>query len=347
MPNKVLTVTGLSEAAKTYDPLLRTLPFFALNTVAAKLKLNIQEVENEHVLVNMRRKAGGTIPYAPGTAFAAQTEIAKFFESTLKPELVVYEVNDNITNYKENKALVLAGTKLDLKTKVHPQEQIILNSIVKSHSEDVAFAMFHAERDNAVLTPMTSMTGFFPALDLLVSAGHIAAGQGNLATTGAFAAPVDANDSDAYDNLVEFIATSNPILKSTIGGIPQLLITLSALKNVRDAYRNKVKAFSMPKLSEVIEALREDSFCPALVVDTDEALGSGSKVILQKVGNMDLGFNTSKSEQFVQVRNIDRDPNVVQFWLEAAYGVRIRDVHKKLFRTNEQTNTRIDLSGDY
>ncbi len=343
---KVLNVAALSEAARTYDPLLRTLPFFSLQAAAAKLKLNIVEVENEHVLVNMRRKAGGTIPYAIGTAFNAQIEIAKFFESTLKPELVAYEIQENITNYKENKALVQAGTTLDLKSKVHPLERTILDAIVKSHSEDVCFAMFHAERDNAVLTPMTSMTGFYPALDLLVANGHIAAGQGNLVTTGAFSTPV-ANDTIAYDKLVEFIGSANPLLKSTIGGVPQLLITLSALKNVRDAYRNKVNQFQMPTMAQVLEALREDAFCPALVVDTDETLGSGSKVILQKVGNMDLGFNTSKSENFVQVRNIDRDPNIVQFWLEAAYGVRIRDVHKKIFQTNEQANTRIDLSGDY
>jgi hypothetical protein len=345
--SKVLNVAGLSNAAKEFDPILRTLPFIALEATAAKLRLNVQRVENEHVIVSMRRKAGGTIPYAIGTAFNAQTEIAKFFESTLKPELVAYEVNENITNYRDKQVLVKAGTTLDLKSKVHPQEQLILMAMVKSHAEDVVFAMFHAERDNAVLTPMTSMTGFYPALDLLVTAGHIAAGNGNLKTTGAFAAPVDENDTDAYDNLVEFIGGANPLLKSSIGGIPQLLIAQSAMVNARDAYRNKVKAFQIPTMSQVIDALKEDAFCPALVVDTDESLGSGSKVILQKVGNMDLGFNTSKSEQFVQVRNIDRDPNVVQYWLEAAYGVRIREVHKKSFQTNEQVNTRIDLSGDY
>lgn len=343
---KVLNVAGLSNAAKEFDPILRTLPFIALEATAAKLRLNIQRVENEHVIVSMRRKAGGTIPYAIGTAFNAQTEIAKFFESTLKPELVAYEVNENITNYRDKQVLVQAGTTLDLKSKVHPQEQLILMAMVKSHSEDVTFAMFHAERNNAVLTPMTSMTGFYPALDLLVTAGHVAAGNGNLKTTGAFAAPV-ASDTVAYDKLVEFIGSAHPLLKSTIGGIPQLLIAQSALVNVRDAYRNKVKAYQMPTMAQVIESLKEDAFCPSLVVDTDESLGSGSKVILQKVGNMDLGFNTSKSEQFVQVRNIDRDPNVVQYWLEAAYGVRIREVHKKSFQTNEQVNTRIDLSGDY
>jgi len=88
----ILTVAALTEAAKTYDPILRTLPFFSLDALAAKLKLNIQQVENEDVIVNMRRKAGGTGPYSPGMAITYDPEIAKFFESNLKPEMVVFKI---------------------------------------------------------------------------------------------------------------------------------------------------------------------------------------------------------------------------------------------------------------
>jgi hypothetical protein len=100
-------------------------------------------------------------------------------------------------------------------------------------------------------------------------------------------------------------------------------------------------------MQEVLEAIREDAFCPGLILSTHEALGTGSKLVLQKVGNMDMGFNTNKSNQFCQVRNIFEDPNEVQFWIEAAYGTRVRDVHQKVFKTNEQTNTGLDLAGDY
>lgn len=344
---KILDVAALTEAAKTYDSTLRTLPFFSLEACAAALGLNIQEVENEDVIVNRRRQAGATGPYKAGMTITYQEEIAKFFESSLKPELVVSKTKSNINDYKEKKVLVAAGTTLDLKTKVHPLQQMIIESEVISHAEDIVFSLFFAERNEDVFSPATSFTGFFPVMDALVSGGYIATGLGNLKTSGAFAAPVDDTDSDAYDNLVEWIGSSHPLLLSSAGGIPQLLTAKTVLRAARAAYRNKVKSFQMPTMAQFLEGLREDTMCDSLVLSTHEALGTGSKLTLQKMGNMDLGMNTGKSKQFIQVRNIFEDPNEVQFWLEAAYGVRIRDVHAKVFKTNEQTNVGLDLAGDY
>ena len=111
--------------------------------------------------------------------------------------------------------------------------------------------------------------------------------------------------------------------------------------------RLKMKSYDRPDTAAVLAQLREDSYCPALEVVVDDTYGTGSKLILQKKGNMDLAFDTQTANQFVQVRNPFEDPNEVQFWLEAAYGVRFRDVHPKVFQTNEQTNTAINLAGDY
>jgi len=344
---KIIDVAALTEAAKQYDPILRTLPFFTLESFAAALGLNIQEVENEHVVVNRRRQAGATGPYKQGMTITYKEEISKFFESTLKPELVVSKTKDNITNYQDKKVLVQAGTKLDLKSKVHPLEQMIVEDEIKSHAEDVVFAAFFAERDEDVFSPSTAFTGFYPAIDLLVTAGYIATGQKNLETTGAFANPTTDTDYAAYEKLVEFIGTAHPLLRSSMGGTPQLLITQNVLASALAAFRKKVRAFDYPKIEVMLETLRADAFCPGLIFSTHEALGTGSKLVLQKAGNMDLGFNTGKSNQFMQVRNIFEDPNDVQFWIEAAYGVRIRDVHAKVFKTNEQTNVGLDLAGDY
>jgi hypothetical protein len=344
---KVIDVAALTEAAKQYDPILRTLPFFSLETCAAALGLNIQEVENEHVVVNRRRQAGSTGPYKQGMTITYKEEIAKFFESTLKPELVVSKTKDNITNYQDKKVLVQAGTKLDLKSKVHPLEQMIIEDEVKSHSEDVVFSLFFAERNEDVFSPSTAFTGFYPALDMLVTDGYISAGNKNLATTGVFADPTTDTDYAAYENLVEFIGTAHPLLRSSVGGRPQLVIPQNVLKSARAAFRKKVRTFDYPSLEQMLESLRADAFCQGLLIQTHEALGVGSKLVLQKAGNMDIGFNTGKSNQFMQVRNIFEDPNEVQFWIEAAYGVRIRDVHAKVFKTNEQTNVGLDLAGDY
>lgn len=344
---KIIDVAALTEAAKTYDPILRTLPSFSLEACAVALGLNVQEVENEHVVVNRRRQAGATGPYKQGMTITYKEEIAKFFESTLKPELVVSKTKDNITNYKEKKVLVSAGTPLNLKTKVHPLEQMIVEDEIKSHAEDVVFSLFFAERDEDVFSPSTAFTGFYPALDMLVTDGYISVGNANLANTGAFVDPVNDNDYTAYEKLVQWIGDAHPMLRSSIGGIPQLLIPQNVLKSARAAYRKKLKAFDYPSLEQMLESVRSDAFCPNLVFSTHEALGIGSKLVLQKMGNMDIGFNTGKSNQFMQVRNIFEDPNEVQFWIEAAYGVRIQDVHPKKFRTNEQTNTGLDLAGDY
>lgn len=345
---KVINPAGLTQAAKTYDPLFRVLPFYSLSVVASALNLNIMEVSDEHVIVNKRRKAGGTGPYKSGMEITYQEEISKFYESNLKPELVVYKIKDNILNYQEKKMLVQAGRTLDLKKKKHPLEFDIIKDIITSHGEDVVFSLFYAQRDENTFSPLTSFTGFFPALDLLTTAGYIAAGQKNVHTTGEIKKPTTETDTTAYDQLVDFVASAHPLLRSGASGTPDLVLSESTLIAARSALRNKLKALEYPTMDKLKTYLREDANCPSLDFVTHEALGTGGKLILQKKGNMDIGFNTGKANQFVQVRDIFEDPNEVQFWLEAAYGVRIRDVHQKVFRTNEQTNTAIDgLAGDY
>jgi len=345
---KVITVAGLTEAAKTYDLTLRTLPYFALETVAKKYGMNVINLADENIIVNKRRKAGGTGPYKIGMDITYQAELMKFYESKLKPEVVVFKVKDNILNYVDNKALVEAGTPIDLKAKNHPQEFLITKDIVISHAEDIVFALFYAERDADVFSPATAFTGFFPTLDALTTAGHISAGEKNLITSGALAPAVAGTpDELAYDRLVAWLSQAHPMLRSSQGGIPQLLISETALKNARDGMRLKTAAFQRFTTAEMIEQLKEDSYIPNLEVVVDETYGTGSKLILQKKGNMDIGFDTNSAKQFVQVRNIYEDPNDVQFWLQAAYGVRFRDVHPKVFMTNEQTNTAVNLAGDY
>lgn len=352
MPVSKPVVNGeaLSLAAKTYDPILRTLPFFAIAEMAKALGLNVVQVENEDVILNRRRLAGATGPYQKGMTITYKEEVARFFESSLKPELVVSKTKDNITNYKDKQVLVKAGTPLDLKAKVHPLEQMIVEDEIKSHAEDVIFSAFFAERNVEVFSPATAFTGFYPVIDALIAAGYISTGDGNLKATGALSKPSGGTittDTSAYDNLVEFIGGAHNLLRSSIGGKPQLLITDNALMAVREAFRNKVRSHNYPTMAEVIMQLRDDAMAPELVVNSHVALGTGSRLILQKLGNMDFGMNTNVSNQFCQVRNIFEDPNEVQFWIEAAYGTRVRDIHAKVFRTNEQTNTGLDLAGDY
>lgn len=60
MSPKLIDVSKLNEALITYDKALRALPFATLQEVAAKLGLNVMDLQGKHALINERRRAGGT-----------------------------------------------------------------------------------------------------------------------------------------------------------------------------------------------------------------------------------------------------------------------------------------------
>lgn len=344
---QVISVAGLQKQAATYDKKLRVLPFFTLRQIADTLKLNIREVEGKHVIVQKRRNANITGPYSPEATLAYKPELRKFRESPLEIDLTYAATKDNIQNYNTADVVYMGGTKQDPSEKKHPLERSIIEDVVKSHSEDVASCLFFADRDPDVNTPMTAFNGLYTQEAALRLAGEINIASGNYRKTGAFVGPSGDTDVAAYGSLVEFIGGGSNTLRSSNGGAPVLYASQTVLKAARDAFRNKVKTFKYPTLEEMLESLREDSFCPGLQIATHEALGSGSKLMLMKPNNMELGWNSQKAAQFVQVRDPFEDPNMIQFWLQAAYGTRIIEIHPKVFMTNEQSNSATMLRGDY
>ena len=346
MPN-IVTVDGLRKAAEKYDPVLRQLPAYALREAIAALRLNVQKVDMKDVITLERRKSGGTMPYVPGAAITYQEDMLNYESADLIVYETVFKAKENITNYKDVDVQFLGGKPFDNKTKQHPLEYKIIQTMIKTHAEDVMFALFHSERNTAGTNALSCFYSFNSQIDSLISAGKLTAARGNYAPTGAFDAPVDSNDTAAYENLVDFIGGAHNMLRSSIGGAPLLYVPENVLVNVRAAYRNKVRAFQMPTMEEVKNQIREDALCPGLEFITHVALGVGHRVMLIKPGLLDLGWNTDAAAQFVQVRNPFEDPNLVQFWLQASYGTRLRDWHEKLFRVNDQTNACLDLAGDY
>jgi len=343
----IVNVDGISQAAKTYDPQLRALPYVKLNDVAGILRLNIQEVENEDVVTTLQRKAGATGPYKPGMLIDYQEEMMKFFEATLKPVLTVAKSKDNISLYTDKKILTLAGKAVDNKTKNHPLEMLIVNNSIISHAEDVVYSLFFAERDESVFSPMTAFDGFFTKLDVFTTAGLISTGNKNLKISGAFADPTTETDYSAYDSLVDWLGDAHSSLRTSQGGAPLLTCAQTVIKAARAALRLRLKMTEYPTVARLLECLREDAFIPGLEFNTHEAVGKGSKLMLHKPGLFDIGFNTQVAAQFCQVRAIFEDPNDMQFWIQAAYDTRIQDINPKVFYTNEQTNTAMNLAGDY
>ncbi len=338
----VVNITSLTRTSKQYNNVLRELPYFKLQEVAKKLKLNILSVKGEDILVNVRRKADVIRPYKAGLTLGQQKELKKFFESSLKPETVYAELKDNILNYKEKNVLSNAGEKVDNKTKKHPLEYFICQNMVISFMEDVIFNLFTGQRDDAVASSTTAFNGFNYKIDSLIAQGEISAANGNLVNSGEFSE--DGTTGDDYALLVAWLQKANPFLRT---GDVLLYASEAPINKVRTAFMKKVQAFQYPTLAQVTESLRADANIPGLQIITDPVLGQGSNLKLVKPGLLDVGFNNVTDNDYVQVRNPYDDPNEVQFWIQSAIDTRIQDVHPKVFMTNELKNTSINLAGDY
>lgn len=344
---KLIDVSKLNEATIIYDKALRALPYATLQQVAATLKLNVMDLQGKHSRINERRRAGGTQSYKIGKEFKEFEQIFGYEPSLIEPKDVVFITKENSQKYDDNELLIIGGQPVSNITKKHPMETKIVFGLTTSHAEDIVYYLFHAERDEDSKSPSGAMDGYFTKADKLIISGAVNAARGNLAISGEFATPVDENDYSAYENLVDWIGGAHNSLRSSQGGNPQLMCAETVIKAARSALRNKLKMQEYPSTARMIELLREDAFCPSLEVVTHEALGKGSRLILQKVGNMDLAFNTQAASRFCQVRDIYPDPNEWQFWLQSGYDTRINDWHEKVFRTNEQKNEANDLAGDY
>lgn len=344
---KLVDVSKLNEALVIYDKALRALPFASLQEVASLLKLNVMDLQGKHSRIHERRRAGGTQSYKIGKDFKTLESILGYEPSVIEPKDVVFITKENSQKYGDNELLIIGGQPVSNITKKHPLETKVAFMLVRSHIEDIVYQLFHAERDEESTAPSGALDGFYTKIDKLFIAGELNAARGNYAVSGMFTMPIGDTDYSAYENLVEWIGGANSYLRSSVGGTPQLMCSETVIKAARAALRNKLRAFDYPTTQALITHLREDSFCPALEVVTHEALGRGSRLILQKVGNMDLAFNTQAASKFCQIRDIYEDPNEWQFWLQSGYDTRVNDWHEKLFRTNEQKNEALDLAGDY
>lgn len=341
-----INLASLNRVAEQYNPVLQKLPFAMLVETLDKLGVNLLEVAGKDILMQFQRKRGISQPYivteTPSLTYI--TAVGKVVERTLETKECYAVLKDHIMNYKGKQILnSLDAQKVDNKLKNHPLEMLIIESKVRTIAEDIIDALFFAERDTSDKSPMGMFDGFFTKLAAEIVAGEIATGKGNLVTTGALAAPADADDTDAYDILVHFIRSAHPMLRKN--GV--LYLTESSLFYAQDALGNRLKNKSAMEFDMFLQHLRGVTHSPALTLVADGSMGTGSRLMLMKPRNLDLGIGTAGDEQFVQIRAPYEDPNILQFWTQWENGTRIRSTHQKEFQCNEQSNTSTEMSGDY
>ncbi len=339
----IVNVSALQRAAETYDPLLRKLPFSILVEELDKLKINVLEVDQKDKVVQFQRKGGLAKPYVIGAENAVAGDIGKAIERDLVVKSCYAALKDHIMNYRTKRVTGNTSEKVDLKTKKHPLEFLIIESKVRTIAEDILDAMFFAERDESDKSPQGMLDGFFTLVAKEIVGGDVATGKGNLKTTGTILAPANSTDTEAYDKLVDFIRSANPHLRKN--GV--IYLSQSAMFNAMDALGNKINSKNAFEYDVFVQHLRGLTEAPRLELLRSAILGSGSQLIYTLPWNLDFGVNTKGDEQFVQVRDPYEDPNIAQFWTQWEAGARVTSIHPKEFLCNEQTNTGDPLSGDY
>lgn len=340
----VVNIAALQREAKTYEALLQTLPFTTLMEPLTKLGIGLVDVKDKNVLVAFERKGGLTRPYAAGnpTDNPNVGEIGKVKERELAVEKCVLPFYENIDNYK-GYTVVTGQMPVDNKEKKHPLERMILEEVVKTVTEDCIDAMFHAKRDTSDLTPMGMFDGLNEMIDAEIVTGEIAAAKGNYKATGTISLPASTSDTDAIDQVVDFVRAGHAKLKKNA----ILAIDPETLYFAIKALENKTINHSLVNFEALLNYVRSICLAPTLQIVSDECLGTGGRLIMYSPGNLEFGMKTQTDKDFVQVRNPYSDPNWVQFWCQFEAGTRIRSIHEKSFIVNDQTNTAVELSGDY
>ena len=344
MPPVVVNIDSLTRAAVEYDNVLRTLPYITLEEVVSTFKFNMKEIANKHILTSFERKGGIMKPYGATVTEDEEEEIGKLKESELELKTAYCNLFDKITNYKAVKVLSNAGEKVNNKTKEHPLNQQILETVVRTWSEDVVDAIFPGERDEENKSPLGAFDGFDTKLAALVSDGEVSVAKGNLIEAGATTEPVDGDDTDALDAIVAWFRQLDPKLRN----VPKLWYVPDAvLLPVLMALENKFSNRKEVNLQVLLDYLTTHALVRNLTVVNHVCMGTGQKFYVTIPGNFDIGVNTQSDAQFVQVRNIKTDPNIVQYWIQAEYGTRINLWNKKVLAVNELAAVGNQLSGDY
>lgn len=335
-----IIISSLTETAIKIQKDLKMLPYAVLLPELQRHGFNLMPgIQNKHTIYEYQRKQGIAKPYAVG-ADVADAAPGKVSERTLTVEPAYASVTDNIKNYKAQ--VIGPGDSLGInKSKKHPWQVTVLMAMVRTFGEDILDAIFHAERNTSVLTPLGMFNGIDYLIDADITAENISVANGNYVATDAIEAPSSESDYDALTILLDFWRSADQKLRRANS---RLLVPIEIGDFYDDAYFNKHRY--KPERDAFGNSILAGTGGKCTIVRS-EFMGTGTRLMLTVPGNIDFGMNTQADEEFVQVRSVQEDPNEVQFWIQGDYGLRVRSVHKKMFQVNDGTPVGNQLSGDY
>lgn len=332
----LIDINGLNETAIKMREELMLLPMAYQGDELRRMGVDmIGGLQNKLTAYNYIRYGGLMRPYYPGMQ-ASTDPVGRIEENTLQVYLAAGIHEDNIQNYTQFALgrMNLLGTN---KTYTNPMNALILYSLMRTWSEDLLDAYMFATRKEKGSNKYDVFDGIYTLIQKAKVDGKIVEGR-NLFSTGPIMAPVDDNDSDAYKKVNDFLQRAHPSL--TKGGL--LLVTTQFGAWLQEAVANKFKytitpdqygTFDLPgwKTIRVVPCMN---------------MGTGDLMILTKPNNLQLGFDSQSDDEYVRVRNIHPDANIVTYNIQARYGANIRSYDPKMFAINDGELSAVAWAGD-
>lgn len=342
MPN--VNIAGLSAYAAERDTTLRGLPFLLLVEELKAAGITLTRHGVKQTITEVQRKGGISRPYTSAGVTDAKMspELMKLMEIPIDPVLCYFESNDDITNYNKAEVAVNYGKVLDNKTFKHPWEQELKKVVATSIPEDALLSAYHGIRKDEGTTSLDAYNGIFKQKDNLIAAGYMSAGKGNYIATPALLEAGLA--TKAWTVAVDFLKALPLMMRR---GSFNFKMSLDAVLKIQDACEAKYPYGGQVTQALLQERLRSATLCPGLNLMPTFLVGTGDYLEASVTDALEFSFAPDGSP-FLNIRNIDRNPNIIQFWAQFMCATRINSYSAKKFACNDKVNTMpSSLFGDY
>ena len=335
-----ITVTSLNETFQKIRKDLIMLPSVYLGDELRRAGVAmIPGIQDEYKRYNYLRHTVNLMPYKESREYTS-TAIGEIQKRILKVRLVNMYAQDNIQQYTHTDAgnFSLLGTN---KTYKNPAERLIGFSVMKGISEAIMDAIFFMEYDENGTGKMKMNDGFLKLITDATTSKEIDETKYNLIKIGAITAPTTKDDTEAYDKAKLFLSSVNPTLLR--GNNTVVNCTVETAVAIQDAMSNAKRYFKEP---DAYGTFRLPEY-PTVRWNPCLPMGKGSKLICTKDGNALYGFDSQSDDEYMLARQLNKDPNIIDYWTQFRIGVQYQSFNSKVFATTDGTLEAPDWEGDF
>lgn len=318
-----VTVSSLNETfQKTRKDLFMLPSVFMGDEMARAGVAMIPGIQDELKFYNYLRHTINIMPYKAGRSYD-NIPVGEIKKNILKVRLSNMSAQDNIQDYVHTDVagFSMLGTN---KSYSNPAERLISYSIMQGVSEAILnrywFMIYNAEGK----TSSDLMDGPLELIRKAKETGEISENYRNLINVGPITAPVDETDTMAYQQAKEVLKRVNPAL---LRGRPVVNLTVETGMAIQDAMSNAKRYYKEPDKygNFVIPEFPNVRWNPNL------SMGYGDFMQITQDGNMMYGFDSKSDEEYLLARQLDKDANLIDYWLQFRGGMQYETFHQKGF----------------